>query len=62
MKTFRCSCSNIRVVEDNIIMVICKGCQRAMEVVEEKNEKCNCPTNLYKHLEEEEVDGENTIR
>ena len=30
MKTFRCSCSDTRIVEDNIIMVICKRCQKSM--------------------------------
>jgi len=39
MKTFQCSCSRTKEVEDNIIMVICEHCQEAMkEIKGDKNE------------------------
>ena len=35
MKTYKCECSKKKEVEDNVIMVICYECQRAMREVKE---------------------------
>ena len=41
MRTFRCSCSKTKVVEDNIIMVVCEGCQREMIELNKEGDKWN---------------------
>jgi len=33
MKHYKCNCGRERITEDEIMMVICEGCQREMELI-----------------------------